>query len=69
MLQSLARRTGNSDMYEGITHDTEPLIMPPNVSHNIKLVTAANNGCADIIICGHEEETFESDKKRSKEQL
>ncbi|XP_067931806.1 uncharacterized protein [Watersipora subatra] len=32
VLQSLARRTGNSDMYEGITHDTEPLIMPPNVS-------------------------------------
>ncbi|KAF6040245.1 CCDC162P [Bugula neritina] len=31
-LQSIARRTGHSDMYEGITHETEPLTMPPNVS-------------------------------------
>ena len=34
VLQSLARRTGHSDMYEGITHDTEPLMMPPNVRKN-----------------------------------
>ena len=34
VLQSLARRTGHSDMYEGMTHETEPLIMPPNVSRH-----------------------------------
>lgn len=32
VLQSLARRTGHSDLYEGMTHDTEPLLMPPHVS-------------------------------------
>lgn len=32
VLQSIARRIGHSDMYDGVTHDTEPLATPPGVS-------------------------------------